>query len=91
MVDEVERMVRALDAIKRAVLQRKLTETDLVEARDALEGLRAIVARSGEKTHSILELEGLGKEYWRSIDVEKYLKEERESWRQSMNCQMEPK
>jgi len=31
--------------------------------------------------HSILELEGLGKELWRSIDVEQYIKEERDSWR----------
>lgn len=81
MVDEVERMARALDAIKVALLKRKLSETDLAEAREALEALRAIVARSGEKTHSITELKGLGKEYWRSIDVEKYLREERDSWR----------
>jgi hypothetical protein len=74
-------MARALDAIKTALLKRKLSDADLVEAREALEDLRAIVARSGEPTRSILEIEGLGKEYWRSIDVDKYLKEERDSWR----------
>jgi len=30
--------------------------------------------------HSILELEGLGKEIWEGIDVEKYIEEERNSW-----------
>jgi hypothetical protein len=30
--------------------------------------------------HSILELEGMGKELWRGIDVEKYIEEERNSW-----------
>lgn len=29
--------------------------------------------------HSILELEGLGKELWQGIDVEQYIKEERDS------------
>ena len=31
--------------------------------------------------HSIMELEGLGKELWQGIDVEKYIEEERNSWR----------
>lgn len=30
--------------------------------------------------HSLRELRGLGKELWRSIDVDKYLEEERNSW-----------
>ena len=30
--------------------------------------------------HSILELEGLGKEKWQGIEVEKYIEEERNSW-----------
>jgi len=30
--------------------------------------------------HSILELEGLGAEIWKSIDVEEYVRKERESW-----------
>ena len=30
--------------------------------------------------HSILELEGLGKEIWEGVDVEKYIEEERASW-----------
>jgi hypothetical protein len=30
--------------------------------------------------HSIIELEGLGKEIWNGVDVEKYIDEERNSW-----------
>jgi hypothetical protein len=30
--------------------------------------------------HSILELEGLGADLWKNIDVEEYLRKERESW-----------
>ena len=30
--------------------------------------------------HSIMEFEGVGKEVWEGIDVEKYIDEERNSW-----------
>lgn len=30
--------------------------------------------------HSILELRGLGKEIWQSIDIEQYIDQERSSW-----------
>jgi hypothetical protein len=30
--------------------------------------------------HSIIELEGLGKEIWSGVDVEKYIDEKRNSW-----------
>ena len=33
-----------------------------------------------EPQHSIMELEGLGKEIWQDVDVEKYIDEERNSW-----------
>ncbi len=35
---------------------------------------------SSRPLHNILELEGLGKEVWESIDVDRYLEEERNSW-----------
>jgi hypothetical protein len=35
----------------------------------------------GQQYHSIMELKGLGKELWQGIDVEKYIEEERSSWR----------
>ena len=36
---------------------------------------------TAEPLHSIMELKGLGKEVWQGIDVEKYIEEERNSWR----------
>lgn len=32
------------------------------------------------RTHSILELWGLGKEVWRGIDAVEYVRQERDSW-----------
>ena len=34
-----------------------------------------------EGGHNVMELKGLGKEFWRSIDVDAYLEGERNSWR----------
>ena len=35
---------------------------------------------SASGLRDIMELEGLGKELWQSIDVDEYLRQERESW-----------
>ena len=47
-----------------------------------LEVLASIICQkfTSSPKHSLLELEGLGKEIWESIDVEKYIEEERNSW-----------
>ena len=46
-----------------------------------LELLSSIIRDRGiTQRHSIMELEGLGKEVWQGIDVEKYIEEERNSW-----------
>lgn len=33
-----------------------------------------------EREHRLLELEGLGAEVWSGVDVEKYIRRERDSW-----------
>lgn len=33
-----------------------------------------------KKEHSLLELEGLGKEIWEDVDVNEYIDQERNSW-----------
>ncbi len=35
---------------------------------------------TAQRLHSILELEGLGKEVWAGVDVMQYIEEERNSW-----------
>ena len=47
-----------------------------------LESLAEIVRQQVElsKQRSILELEGLGAEIWRSVDAQEYVHQERDSW-----------
>jgi hypothetical protein len=47
-----------------------------------MEDLAAILRRSvtTKPIHSILELEGLGKEIWEGVDVQAYIDRERDSW-----------
>jgi len=53
----------------------------LQEQRRLLKDLEAIVSKPKAKPrHSLLELEGLGKEIWKDIDPQKYVDEERDSW-----------
>ncbi|MGH2515243.1 MAG: hypothetical protein ACRDHP_06270 [Ktedonobacterales bacterium] len=52
---------------------------------DQLKLLAELVTRMRENTkpnppHSILELEGLGKEAWEGIDAQEYVNQERDSW-----------
>jgi hypothetical protein len=35
----------------------------------------------GSEQRSVMELEGLGKEVWRGIDAQEYVRRERDSWR----------
>jgi hypothetical protein len=66
--EEVLARVRRLDADAQRHLLRDLTA--LIEEREAGQGQR-----------SILELSGLGKEIWQEIDVDEYLRQERQAWR----------
>jgi hypothetical protein len=50
----------------------RLLENLIIDLRQHIEG---------QQYHSITELKGLGKELWQEIDVEKYIEEERSSWR----------
>ncbi|MGD2247066.1 MAG: hypothetical protein PVF58_01580 [Candidatus Methanofastidiosia archaeon] len=45
-----------------------------------LEELTIIIKSKVKKNRSILELEGLGKEIWESIDAQEYVNRERDSW-----------
>ena len=74
-----ERLLIRLDALKRAIEENDIPE-DVLEA--VYTELNAIdrLFPEGVKTHSIKEIKGLGKELWRSIDVDEYLRKERASW-----------
>jgi hypothetical protein len=38
------------------------------------------VGLNGDERRSVLELQGLGKEVWRGIDAQEYVRQERASW-----------
>jgi DNA-directed RNA polymerase delta subunit len=56
-----------------------LSRKELAELRRRISEFHQELSQD-EVPHSIMELEGLGKEFWRSIDVEEYLSQERDSW-----------
>jgi hypothetical protein len=61
---------------------RQVQHLSLDEQNRLLEDLVAMIKQrtSIKPLHSILELEGLGKEIWEHIDVDQYLQQERDSW-----------
>jgi hypothetical protein len=73
------RLLLRLEALKRAVEKYDIPEPILEAVYNELTHLDKLFPE-GVKTHSILELEGLGKEIWRDIDVDEYIRKERESW-----------
>lgn len=65
--------------------QKVLNQVQHLSPDEQIQLLEDLVAMIRQRTvtkplHSILELEGLGKEIWESIDVDQYLQQERESW-----------
>jgi len=61
------------------ILVQKLT---IDEQFQLMEDLLTILRRQVEHKplHSILELQGLGKEIWEGVDVQEYINQERDSW-----------
>lgn len=58
-----------------------LLETE--EQLNMLEVLSSMIkraVRSKERTHSLLELEGLGADTWKNISADDYVNAERDSW-----------
>jgi hypothetical protein len=79
-VDSKKRLLIRLEALKQAVEGSELPEHVLDQIYSELNRVDDLFGPD-VKTHSVLEFEGLGKEFWRSIDVDKYIRKERESWR----------
>ena len=50
------------------------------ERKQLAEELKGMIEGEEEKSHSILELEGLGADIWAAIDIDRYIDKERESW-----------
>jgi hypothetical protein len=82
-VEEILAQARLLSLEERAILLEEL-RADLLEQTTTLlqriEGQQPY-AVADQEYHSIMELKGLGKELWQGINVEKYIEEDRSSWR----------
>jgi hypothetical protein len=60
---------------------RHLSHAEQLRLLEDLAGMIRQQAEKEEPMHSLLELEGLGAELWEGIDPQKYIEEERKSWR----------
>ena len=71
-------MAQAHETYERALeLVRRL---EPVEQHRLLYELTLLVEGQRPHERSILELDGLGQEIWRDIDVDEYLRQERQAW-----------
>ena len=63
-------------------LYRRLQRRAKQQRRSLAQEVTQIFAEAveGRKSHSILDLQGLGKELWKGIDAARYIKDERRSW-----------
>jgi hypothetical protein len=77
---EKERLAERLAQIRTAVLEQDLSEDALAALSRQIDEI-SVPGPKLRPRPRILELEGLGADLWRSIDVDKYIREERDSWR----------
>lgn len=63
--------VEVINAIK------KMKAAEQIEL---LESLLSLLKSTIVEKHSLRELKGLGKSMWRKVDVEEYLRKERDNW-----------
>ena len=75
---EKERLAKKLDEIRSAVLEQDLPEDVLVALSRQLDEI-SLKPRFRPRP-AILKLKGLGKDLWRSVDVDQYIRDERASW-----------
>jgi hypothetical protein len=63
-------------------IHRQIESLTLEEQMQLMEELTKIInhRQPTKIKHSIMELEGLGKEIWQGIDAQKYVEQERQSW-----------
>ncbi len=66
--------------IKRTELLAEIQKLDSEDQYKLLEELVLLLKDRSDKTHDISELKGLGKDIWSSVDVDEYVRKERETW-----------
>jgi hypothetical protein len=77
-----EDLTRKVDKLRDTLLKKRLSPAALELLDKEIEQIEeTLEAQPDKPRRSLRELEGLGQELWRSIDVEAYLERERSSWR----------
>ncbi|HLF76851.1 MAG TPA: hypothetical protein VJB57_05115 [Dehalococcoidia bacterium] len=77
-----EQLVQRLRELGAALKDRQLSPRELEEALGRIDAVEEIVKSvPPTRKSTIKELRGLGKDIWRSVDVDAYIREERRSWR----------
>lgn len=61
-------------------IEDKITRLSHRQKRHLLNSIKASLNAKKKKSHSLLELEGLGQEIWEKIDSDIYINLERNSW-----------
>jgi hypothetical protein len=74
-------LIKELEALSATLKGRDLSDASIERITKSVREIkRQVEGPSGYDPTLLRELRGLGKEYWRSIDVDKYIREERDSW-----------
>ncbi len=66
--------------IKRTELLAEIQKLTPEDQYKLLEELVLLLKNKSKEKHDIEELKGLGKDIWSSVDIDEYVKKERESW-----------
>jgi Tfp pilus assembly protein PilO len=77
-----DELTQKVDRLREALRRKQLSAAALDQLDKEIEQVEETLEALPDKPRrSIVELDGLGKELWRSIDSEAYLERERDSWR----------
>jgi hypothetical protein len=73
-----------LEEVKKRLEQLEISDPDAQILSEQIDRLLEMVSnpeRAPERARSIMEWWGVGKEFWGKMDVDEYIRKERESWR----------
>jgi hypothetical protein len=79
-----QQLGQKLEEAKRTIEQLEISEPDAQLLDEQINKLLIMISDSSlarQGTHSVMEWWGVGKEFWRKMDVDEYIRKERESWR----------
>jgi hypothetical protein len=70
-----------LEEIGKRLRELDLSDSVVKRLDEEIGRLDELIAEPRPKTHGVLEWWGVGKGFWRKMDVDEYIRKERASWR----------